>query len=310
MDSQSETMRWLLDGDPTIVWQVQRDLLGRAESTWMATRHRVAREGWGARLLSQRSIDGTWGGGLYGPKWTSTFYTLRLLTHLGLPPRNRLGVASCSLLLDEGVTEDGGVSLWNAGWTDTCVTAMLLSMACYFELASDARVERMVTWLLGEQMSDGGWNCERNRGATHASFHTTMSTLEGLNAFETAVGALEDIQVATKGGRDFFLEHQLYLSSSTGGVVRESFTRFSFPTHWYFDVLRGLEHFAAVNAQWDGRLEDPVAVLEARRGRDNRWKAQNKHTGKTHFELEPARKPSRMNTLRALRVLRWVERVR
>ncbi len=128
--ASDEVVPWLLEGDPAVVWQVQRDLLGRAEATWIKTRGRVAREGWGARLLSHRSRDGTWGGGLYQPKWTSTFYTLRLLTQLGLPPGHRAARSSCELLLDEGVTETGGVNLWSVGWTDTCVTAMLLSMAC------------------------------------------------------------------------------------------------------------------------------------------------------------------------------------
>jgi len=303
--------KWLLDGDPAIVWQVQRDLLDRAESTWTATRRRVAREGWGAELLSHRAPDGTWGGGLYSPKWTSTFYTLRLLTQLGLPPRNPQGVASCRLLLDQGVTDSGGVCLWRSASTDTCVTAMLLSMACHFGFAGDQRVERMVAWLLTERMDDGGWNCQRERkGAKHSSFHTTISTLEGLTAFEAAVGVRRTIGDATKEAREFFLEHQLYRSSSTGGIVKPSFAMLSFPPRWYFDVLRGLEHFAAVNARWDSRLGDPLAVLEARRGRDGRWKAQNKHPGKTFFGLEEARQPSRMNTLRALRVLRWVSRVR
>lgn len=177
-----ETVAWLLEGDPVVVWQVQRDLLARAESTWSKTRRRVAREGWGARLLSHRAADGRWGGGLYQPKWTSTFYTMRLLTHFGLPPSHRDARASCRVLLVEGVTESGGVSLWSRGWTDTCVTAMLLSMACYFGFAGDERCERMLAWLLDEQMADGGWNCERGR-ARHASFHTTISTLEALAAY-------------------------------------------------------------------------------------------------------------------------------
>ena len=302
---------WLRAGDPAIAWQVERDLLDRAPSTWTATRRRVGKQGWGKRLLSLRQNDGRWGGGLYGPKWISTFYTLRLLTHLGVPPRNRDALASCRLLLDQGVTRSGGVSLWSGSWTDTCVTAMLLNMTCYFGLADDERVGWMVSWLLNEQMSDGGWNCQRQRGgARHSSFHSTISTLEGLAAVDRAGQGGRSVAKAMRAGRGFFLEHQLYRSSRTGQVIRPAFTRFSFPPRWYFDVLRGLEHFAAVGAGWDDRLADPMDVLRARRGRDGRWKAQNKHAGRVFFELEPARAPSRMNTLRALRVLRWEARAR
>lgn len=304
------TLAWLLAGDPAVVWQVQRDLLDRAPSTWHVSRRSVAREGWGARLLTRRARDGTWGGGLYNPKWTSTFYTLRLLTQLGLPPTDPKGVASCRLLLKQGVTAEGGVSLWPGPATDTCVTAMLLHMGCYFGLAQDERVARVTEWLLGEQMQDGGWNCQRARGASHSSFHTTISALEGLSAYQLAVGRRRRVHQACAAAREFFLQHQLYRSSTSGKVVRSSFGQLSFPPRWYFDVLRGLEHFAAANAAWDARLADPVALLDSRRDGRGRWRAQNTHPGRTHFQLEPARQASRMNTLRALRVLRWVERVR
>ena len=301
-----EVASWLLEGDPSVAWQVQRELLERAKATWSRTRRCVAREGWGARLLSHRAEDGTWGGGLYQPKWTSTFYTLRLLTHLGLPPTHRDASASCRLLLDEGVTEGGGVRLWSGAWTDTCVTAMLLSMACYFGLADDERCDRMVTWLLQEQMEDGGWNCDRAR-ARHASFHTTISTLEGLAALASARGYDATLQEAAARGRDYFLRHRLYRSERTGETVRPSFSRISFPPRWFFDVLRGLEHFRAVGAPWDDRLDDAVGVLIGKRTKDGRWRAQNWHTGKEYFRIEGGRQPSRMNTLRVLRVLRWVD---
>ncbi len=306
----SKTMKWLLDGDPAVVWQVQRDLLDRAPSTWKATRRRVANEGWGARLLSFRSPSGLWGGGLYSPKWTSTFYTLRLLTLLGLRSGSAEAVASCRLLLDEGVTESGGVSLWSSSTTDTCVTAMLLWMACHCGFAQDERAERMVRWLLDEQMSDGGWNCQRKRGATHSSFHTTISTLEGLAAFDSAVGSRKEAMAAMRAAQEFFLKHHLYRSCRTGNIVKPAFTKLSFPPRAYFDVLRGLEHFYVIDAHWDARLSDAVGLVEGRKGRDGRWKAQNKHPGQTFFELEPARRPSRVNTLRALRVLRWAESAR
>ena len=291
------------------MWQVQRDLLDRAPRTWQATRRRVPKEGWGARLLAKRSPDGMWGGGLYSPKWTSTFYTLRLLMHLGVPPNHREAVASCALMLDQGVTESGGVSLWTLSWTDTCVTAMLLQMACYFGLAETEPCQRMMTWLLQEQLRDGGWNCDRSSGATHSSFHTTVSTLEGLAALPAATRG-KKLRKAMADGEAFFLDHQLYRSSTTGNVFRPSFALLSFPPRWYFDVLRGLEYFGLVNSSWDPRLSEAVAVVEKRRRKDGKWTAQNHHSGRTHFKLEPSRAPSRMNTLRALRVLRWAERVR
>ena len=229
---------------------------------------------------------------------------MRLLVHLGIAPNHRDAVASCKLMLDAGVTDTGGVSLWRSGWTDTCVTAMLLQMACYFGFGDAEPCDRMRRWLLSEQMADGGWNCNRNKGATHSSFHTSISTLEGLAALQ-AIRPSKKSGAATSRGEAFFLEHQLYRSSTTGNVVRPSFAQLSFPPRWYFDVLRGLEYFSRANAAVDPRLADAIDVVETRRRKDGKWNAQNHHTGKTHFRLQPSRQPSRMNTLRALRVLRW-----
>lgn len=305
-----DTVRWLLEGDPAVQWQVEHALLDRSPRTWKATQRKVAREGWGAQLLALRSAKGTWGNGLYSPKWTSTFYTLRLLPQLGLSPTHPQALASCRLLLDRGVSQSGGVSLWTSPTTDTCVTGMLLSMASWFGFAHDPLVRRMVDWLLEEQMGDGGWNCRRAKGASHSSFHTTMSTLEGLRAFQDKGGSMPDVDFATEAATEYFLAHQLYRSASTGDIVRPSFALFSFPPRWYFDVLRGLDYFCKTKAPWDPRLSASVDVLIGHRSKDGRWKAQNKHKGETHFELEPSRQPSRMNTFRALRVLRWVDQVR
>jgi len=304
VSTSEETVAWLLAGDPAVVWRAQRDLLGLPEAAWGATRARIAQEGWGAALLAARAPDGTWGGGLYSPKWTSTFYTLRLLTQLGVVPSEPAVVESCRLLLTEGVTDGGGVSPWTSPSTDTCVTAMLLWMASALGLAGEERCRRMVGWLLDEQMPDGGWNCRG--GATHASFHTSISALEGLTAYaERAEEPDARIPAAVGAGRAFFLEHQLYRSSSTGRVIRPSFSRLFFPPRWYFDVLRGLEHFVEAGAPWDERLRDPMQVL-VERGRGGRWRA-SAHSGRTHLRLEPPRQPSRLNTARALRVLAWAE---
>lgn len=303
--SDTELLEWLVSGDPAVTWQVERDLLRRPRTHWKRTRRRVASEGWGARLLAHRAHDGTWGGGLYNPKWTSTFYTLRLLTQLGVIPTHRSCKQSCKLLLGEAATESGGAALWPSRKPDTCVTAMLVSMACYFGFGKDERTRRMQRWLLAEQMPDGGWNCLRHRGATHSSFHTTISSLEALAALQSALGANRNLARAAGRGHEFFLQHQLYRSSTTGRVVRPSFALLSFPPHWYFDVLRGLEYFASVETVWDARLQAPLSVLLDRRREDGRWPAAHQHPGKAHFELEPRRQPSRMNTLRALRVLSW-----
>ena len=191
----------------------------------------MAQEGWGAQLLSHRRDDGTWPPGWYSPKWTSTFYSLQVLQQLGVPAPE-----SVHALLAKGVQPDVRFCLWSSGREDTCVRAMMLTMANGAGVPMPGTVER----LLAEQMPDGGWNCRPQ--ATHASFHTTLSTLEALAPFETS---RVDVAQAAGSGREFLLAHGLFRSHRTGEIVRESFTRFSFPHYWYYDVLRALDYWRA-----------------------------------------------------------------
>src|SRR5688572_10124420 len=96
---------WLLDGDPAVRWQALRDLAGAPETTVARERGKVARDGWGARLLAVQDPDGRWAGGLssegglYSPKWISTTYTMLMLRDFGLPAGNRQARKACTLLL-------------------------------------------------------------------------------------------------------------------------------------------------------------------------------------------------------------------
>lgn len=282
----ADVIEWLLAGDPAIRWQLQRDLI---DEPWEQTRAQVVTQGWGAQLLSHRNADGTWPTGWYSPKWVSTFYSLQLLQQLGVPAPE-----SVRALLDFGLHDDGIFRPWEAGHDDLCVTGMMLGMAQAAGVAMPAAIER----LLGTQSPDGGWNCQRS--ASHSSLHTTLSVLEGLAPFEDR----PDVRVAADRGREFLLEHRLYRSHRTGEVIRPSFTRFAFPYYWFYDVLRALDYWRG--HAWDERLSDGVDLVRSKQ-RDGRWKLQGRHPGRTWFDIEKPGQPSRWNTLRAMRVLRWVD---
>ena len=267
-------------------------------------RARVATEGWGARLLAAQDADGLWAGGLYSPKWTSTTYTLLLLRPLGLERGNPQALAGCRQLWDSAKQFDGGLNLAKTiREPETCITAMLVFLAASFG-HDDPGVDDVVGWLLTEQLADGGWNCESIRsGSTHGSFHTTISVLEALHAYELAGGEVT-VGSAMGFGREFFLDHRLYRSHRTGEIVDPAFARFPFPPQWHFDVVRGLEHFVAAGAPVDERLSDGIDEVRRRRRRDGTWPTFSPYPGRYWFRIEP-RGPSRWSTLRALRVLAW-----
>ncbi len=281
-----------------------RDLLGADDDSVAAERGRVATEGWGGRLLSYQDPDGRWAGALYSPKWTSTTYTLLLLHWLGLPGGHSQALAGCRTLWEGARFYDGGLNFARTvRQPETCITAMLVLLASSFGYDDD-RVGEAVEWLLGQQLGDGGWNCETIRsGSTHGSFHTSISTLDALHAYRQTGGNV-GVSRAMEEGRRFFLDHHLYRSHRTDEIVDPAFARFPFPPQWHFDVLRGLEHFAAAGAPVDHRLEDAVAVVTRARRKNGRWPVYEAHPGKTWFRMEPPG-PGRWTTLRALRVLRW-----
>lgn len=302
----TSTLAWLLDGDPAVRWQVMADLLDHPADEVARERARVATNGWGARLLAEQDPSGTWAGTLYSPKWTSTTYTLLLLRDLGLPTDHPQAQAGVAALLDGARHIDGGLTLAKTvPEPETCITAMLVGLAATFGMA-DQRVLDVLAWLLDQQLADGGFNCETIRsGSRHGSFDTTIVVLEALQAWADHQGTPPAVAEAAERGREFFCAHRLYCSHRTGEVVAPSYTRIVFPPGWHHDLLRGLEHFRAAAAHPDPRLGEAIDRLRSKQRDDGTWAGNANHPGRYWFRLEPAGRPSRIQTLRAQRVLRW-----
>ncbi len=300
-----QTLAWLLEGDPAIRWQVMADLLGRPAAAVAAERRRIGAEGWGAALMGLQDPAGTWGGGVYTPKWTSTTYTLLLLRRLGLSP-TAATTRGVTVLLDRGRWIDGGVSYWKThGVPEICVNGMILSVGAAFGL-DDGRLDDIVSMLLRHQLADGGWNCDRHSDGVHSSFHTTVSVLEALvERARSHPSEAAGLRQRMEGAWEFFGAHRLFRSHRSGEIIDQRWTRFSFPPRWHYDVLRGLDHLASAGAPRDQRFAEGIELVRARRTAAGRWKLQNRHRGLEHFLMEKTADESRWNTLRALRVLKW-----
>jgi hypothetical protein len=306
-----DVLDWLLDSDPAIRWQVLRDLTDAPAEQVQDERARVATEGWGARLLALQDEDGQWDGGTYfparvedseeGQPWTATTYSLLLLRDLGLDPSSDEARGAVALVEANSRWEEGGQPFFS-GEVEPCVNGMAVALGAYFGVDVDAVVAR----LLGEQLDDGGWNCEAERGSTRSSFGTTINVLEGLLEHERATGGSPSSEGARLRGEEYLLERGLLRRSTTGELINPAWLQLSFPTRWHYDVLRGLEYFRAVGDPPDGRIEEAVEVVRSRRQPDGRWLLEHSHPGRIHFSMEDGDgHPSRWNTLRALRVLRW-----
>lgn len=292
---------WLLDSDPAIRWQVMRDLLETPADAVAAERALVATTGWGARLLDLQAEDGQWGGGAYSPKWTSTTYTLLLLRHLGIDPDDEGMRAAAELVRDRVPLGDHPFFSYTG---ETCITGMALALGAYFQVDGDA-TDRVAEWVIDQQQDEGGWNCRAVRGSRRSSFHTTISVLEGLAEYERRGAGHREVATVRSAGEEYLLERRLLWRLSTGEEINPKWKLLSFPPRWHYDILRALDHLRDAGSEPDPRCEQVIEILEAKRDSDGRWPLQNPHGGKVHFTLETMRSPSRWNTLRALRVLRW-----
>lgn len=297
----SAVLDWLLAGDVSIQYQARRDLLDDDRPDLQA---RIATEGWGARLLAERHQDGYWGGGYYRWKWISTHYTLVDLREMAMAPAPAKVLGSITAAFTDLIGKDGGLfPSVTKGLSDVCVNGMALDFASWFGI-EPRLLDTVVDFVLGQRLDDGGFNCELNTlGATHSSMHTTISVLEGILTYceKGYTDRTEELAEAADTAREFLLAHRLFRSHRTGEVISPSFVRLYHPCRWHYDVLRALDHFRAADVA-DPRLDDALEIIVKRRRTDGRWNA-SAHPGRVHFNMEDSR-PSRWNTLRALRVLR------
>jgi len=288
--------------------KVGQDLTDAPAEEVAAERAKVATEGWGVQLLTGQGADGYWGAGTSNPEWVS-LRTLLLLRDMGLDPTSEEARHAVARVRDN-VTWQGVLpqdAAWHgkplfAGEVEPCINGRVVTVGAYF----GQDVQGIVELLLGEQMADGGWNCEQERGSTRGSFHTSICVLEGLREHERATGGSPAVTAARERGQEFLLERRMLHRLSTGEVIDPAWTQFSFPTGYHYDVLRGLEYLRSAGIMPDERMAEAINLVASKRDADGRWALENVHPDELDAEPGVAEgRPSRWNTLRALRVLDW-----
>lgn len=296
-------IKWLLDSDVSIQYQVYRDLLkiDRAD-----LRERISEEGWGARFLSLRNENGHWGSGFYLPKWISSHYVLLDLKNLAISDQNKEIKITLDRILKDNKSPDGGISpVKSLSVSDVCVNGMFLNYSSYFG-ADEKDLRSIVDCLLSVQMSDGGFNCQSTRkGTFHSSLHTTLSVIEGISEYSINgyTYRIKELKKAEEESKEFILNHKLYKSDKTGSIIDKKMLMLSYPTRWRYDILRALDYFRSSGTPPDSRMQDAINILIAKRRSDMKWPVQARHNGLVYFDMEKTGTASRWNTLRALRVL-------
>ena len=303
-------LKWLLDSDPAIRWQVMRDLTDEAPSAIAAERSRVATEGWGARLLAQQSPAGNWGGSPLGwradlPKadrdLVITLYSLDVLKNFGLDPASTQARKMIDRVDKRLVFQWLNNRPYLHGETEPCINGRILGIGAYFKEPNDALAKQ----LLSEQLEDGGWNCEAPK-SRRSSFHTTICVLEGLLEYLRVGSKSAAVTKTRKRAENYLLERGMLRSLRTGKVIDKHWLRFSFPAFWHYDVLRGLDYLRNAGNKPDSRIREAIEVVIQRRHQNGRWPMNLLHPEYIPLKMETdVGGASRWNTLRALRVLRW-----
>jgi hypothetical protein len=312
---------WLLDSDPSVRWQVMRDLLTAPEAEYQAERAKVETEGWGARLLAEEDEDGQWAAGAFLPRgfdfrewqevgqpFTATTFSLSQLREFGLEPASHQIQRAVKLIGANSRWDHAGQPFWE-GEVEECINGRTVADGAYFGVDVSPLADR----LTGELLDDGGWNCERANGSVRSSFASTINVLEGLVEYERATGGTPASREARTSGEGYLLERSLFRRLSTGEPADEQFLSFIYPSRWRYDVLRALDYFRSAatltGAVPDPRLGEAVDHVRSRRLADGTWLLDWSEPGRVWFDMDDgAGKPSRWVTLRAMRVLRWWDR--
>lgn len=300
MASRKAVVKWLLDADPAIRWQVMRDLTDDPKEAVAAERARIASEGWGAQLLGLQSPRGQWGAD-NDEGWMTTVDALALLKNLGVDPASAEARRAIGLVQDH-------ITWWQLdgrpffdGETEACINGRILAAGAYF----GADCDRLVNRLLDEQLEDGGWNCEAPP-SKRSSFHSTICVLEGLLEYEKAQGPTPTVTQARARAEDYLLQRQMLRSLTSGEVIDRKWRRFAFSTMFHYDVLRGLDYLRSAGVKPDERIAEAAALVKKRAHQNGRWPLNVPHPNRIPFAMETkVGSASRWNTLRALRVLDW-----
>jgi hypothetical protein len=311
---RDRALEWLLEPEqPSIRYLALTQLLGRStsEPEVVEARRDIPVRGWAAEILRDRRPDGRWGGGdrLYVPKYDGTNWKLLVLADLGVTRETPEVRASCKLWMDRLQKSDGGFGVDGGSSAHVCVTGNAARALLRLGYGDDPRVRRALDWLVADADPKGGWSCYGS-----GRLLDTWEPLSAFAEFPRDRWTPEMADVVAKGA-EYFLERELYQQ----GERYEPWFRTHYPVHYYYDLLVGLDTLTALGYGNDPRLGVALRWLTGRRQTDGRWKLDavhpdveggiaewfEKHPKKrpTPFALEDVRKPSKMVTLVARRVL-------
>lgn len=318
--ARADPVDWLLEEDqPAIRYLALTQLLHRraTDPEVQEARAQIPTKGWAADILARRDPAGWWvrDRSLYRPKYVSTNWNLLALSDLGATKAIPEVRASCELWMDRSPLTGGGVGGFSNGNGHHCYTGNMARALIRFGYAEDPRVRRAMEWLVETANPKGGWSCFSFTKGPSAS--RNLDSWEGLSAFAAYPRSrwTEAMKGSAERAAEFFLERELHRQ----GTRYEPWYRAHWPVHYYYDLLVGLDVLTELGYGDDPRLGFALDWLKGKRRPDGRWNLDVDHPDvgpraeewyiqhpkdrPTPLAFETPGRPSKMVTLRALRVL-------
>jgi hypothetical protein len=305
---------WLLAArEPAVRHLTRRDLLGEDAEPSRAT---ITAGPWVSALLAGQHDDGGFGDDPYR-KWTGAHWRLVALAELGVPATDpRVGAAAEHVLswivgnLKYPPRVVDGLPRSHAS-----IHGNALGACARLGLAGDERTERLAEAIISWQWPDGGWNCDNRADGHRSSFHESLRTAWGLQAYAAATGHARAREAAGRAV-ELFLQHRIFRRGGTGEPINARWLSTPYPSYWHYDVLSALFVIANAGRCTDSRASDALDLLEKKRRPDGRWNAQAQWWRAADSKTTPevvdwgsAGEPNLMVTLNALRVLTAAGRV-
>ena len=321
-DRDAQVIEWLLEEDqPSVRYHALVGLLERSgdDPEVQDARSQIPQVGWAHDLLATQKPKGYWEAHeprtvrewvtfLRFPRFGSSIWKGMVLSDLGLTAADPRIRRLAGLIFEYKLHLSSELNYFTE---EVCIVGNVARMLTRFGYGEDRRVRKLYDWMLEDQREDGGWNCAAGEPGT-------LDCWEALAAFEAVPKAKRTaaMERAISRGAEFYLERKLFEE----GRRCTPWFRFHYPTHYFYDVLVGLDVLTRLGYAGDRRLQPALQILRGKRRSDGTWVLDRVHPDEDRgggrgaaakkvkpLALERAGEPSKWITLTALRVLKRVE---
>lgn len=322
---KEDPTEWLLEPDnPSVRYLTLTEILGKPVSDPQVkkSRNEIMKIGPVPKILAKQNDEGYWGlaGDFYQrSKYKGTVWSLIILGELGADGNDERIKKTCEFLLKASQDrESGGFSIRgdfnNGGNRDAiipCLTGNMVWTMIKFSYLDDPRIQKAIDWLVKYQRFDDGiaeapkgwpYRYEKCWG-THTCHMGVVKTLKALVEIPPNKRS-KNIKNTIENSVIYLFKHHLYKKShNLSQIAHKDWIIFGFPRLWQTDALEMLEILTDLGYN-DNKMQDAIDLMIKKQDNDGKWKMERTFNGRFQTSIERKGKPSKWNTINALRVLK------